>query len=186
MQKFSKQKFSKKNLASFICINENKKNDYICNICSENIDDDKIILLSCCKKIEHIFCYDCIQDWYLTLKKKINNLHNNYQFITMCPICRKNGGLLPVYKDKIYIKDIHYLFNNEKEENINLNIKEKLITKKKIEKIEKICCGTKLITKEGYCKNIGKPIYNNLCGKHYKNIVNEITETLENTNIQTI
>jgi len=116
---------------------------YLCNICSEEIEEDKIIGLTC-NPDKHIFCYDCIIEWYKQLKTKKNNNHN-YNITNMCPICRNYGGLIPVYKDDEMIKGIH------------------IITKPKI---NHQLCGIKLLTKNTYCKFIGKPVYNNLCGVH--------------------
>ena len=115
-----------------------------------------------------------------------HNLNSNYNFVRMCPICRKNGGYLPNLNNN-YVKDVHYR-NNE-------NIIQ--------------TCGYKLKSKDDYCMNIGKQCYNNLCKKHYnveekksinnkcikikrKNISNEnndevdnITKLLKENKIQT-
>jgi hypothetical protein len=72
----------------------------------------------------------------------------------MCPICRCNGGLIPIYENDDPIKDIHLI--------------PKLWNKPK--------CGIKLLTKNSYCTFIGKPEYNNLCGLHshlYKPDINK-------------
>jgi hypothetical protein len=131
--------------AIFIKTNKVK---YICNICSEEIEDDKVIGLKC-NPDKHIFCYDCIIEWYKELKVSKKNSNMNYDIFNMCPICRDNGGLLPVYKNDKVIKGIHipnyHLLNKN-----NLNNK----------------CGMKLLTKNKYCSFIGKPEFNNLCGKH--------------------
>ena len=125
-------------------INYPNDNKYTCNICSELIPKNRIIGLKCNVK-KHIFCYDCINDWYLITKKNMNhNLNSNYNFVRMCPICRKNGGYLPNLNNN-YVKDVHYR-NNE-------NIIQ--------------TCGYKLKSKDDYCMNIGKQCYNNLCKKHY-------------------
>ncbi len=153
-------------------INHPNNNKFTCNICSELIPNDKIIGLKCNVK-KHIFCYDCINDWYIITKKNMNhNLNSNYNFVRMCPICRKNGGYLPNLNDN-YIKEVHY---KDKENIIQT-------------------CGYKLKTKDDYCMNIGKQCFNNLCKKHFnieekknkkcikvsrKNINEEINNGIEN------
>ena len=122
----------------------NKNIKYFCNICSEEIEDNKIIGLKCDPE-KHIFCYDCILDWYKQLRLKKNN-NSNYNILNMCPICRNNGGLLPLYNNSDFIKGIH------------------ILNKKKLNTFPK--CGIKLLSKNSFCTFIGKPIYNNLCGLH--------------------
>ena len=41
----------------------NHQNNFTCNICSEVIPEKRVIGLKCNVK-KHIFCYDCINDWY--------------------------------------------------------------------------------------------------------------------------
>jgi hypothetical protein len=89
--------------------------EYICNICVEKIENNNIIMLKCNNK--HIFCYDCIYDWY---KQILKTDSCNYTIKTMCPICRKNGGKLPLKDNIIYNKLIHYC--NIINVNINVNI----------------------------------------------------------------
>lgn len=71
----------------------------------------------------------------------------------MCPICRKNGGFLPINGLISPIKGIHATIYPKKKVN-NINIQK---------------CGVKLKTKDGFCKVIGKSIYGGLCGIHCKN-----------------
>jgi len=87
--------------AKFIKVIDNIK--YNCNICTEEIPNDKVVSLGC-NPLKHIFCYDCIFDWYNQLKLKPNI--SNYGMIRMCPICRENGGYLPLYGNK-YVRGIH-------------------------------------------------------------------------------
>lgn len=122
-------------------INHPNDNDkFICNICSSPIREN-IIGLKCNSK-KHIFCYECINDWYYEIKDNMKSVKTNYNFIRMCPICRKNGGYLPCLNTK-HINQIHY--------------KGDIIS----------TCGYKLKGKNDYCMNIGKKCYNNLCKKHY-------------------
>jgi len=135
-------------------------NSCLCNICAETIVSDNAIGLKC-NPTKHIFCYECILDWY---KELIKNKHsNNYTIKNMCPICRKTGGLLPVHAKFKNIKGIHDI----KEENTSVIIK---TTKSSITDINpnKLPnkCGAKLKTKTGYCEFIGKPIYGGFCGRH--------------------
>jgi len=140
--------------AKFIIQDENSENKHICNICSDEIELNKIIGLSC-NPNKHIFCYDCIKDWYNEIKTKKHHVyHSNYTIITMCPICRENGGLLPLSTDTTYIKGIHI---------VNYNNKAKKIV---IEKNNSTVCGAKLCTKNGFCTTIGKAEYGGLCGRH--------------------
>jgi hypothetical protein len=158
--------------AKFINI-KNNINEYICNICSDKIDDDKIVSLKC-DPTRHIFCYDCILDWYKQLKKK-NNM-GNYNIKNMCPICRENGGLLPIYNNDIPIKNIH----NMKTISIkNINNFEINPNKKFFE------CGFKLKSKNGYCCAYGHGIYQGLCGIHVKYIpknINNVNKIVLNPN----
>jgi hypothetical protein len=117
---------------------------YTCNICSEEIDQNKIISLSC-NPTKHIFCYDCIFDWYNQLRTKPNV--SNYGTIRMCPICRNDGGYLPQISGINYIRGIH----NSKITNNTINYK---------------VCGYKLKTKDGVCSKIGNDKYGGLCKMH--------------------
>lgn len=131
-------------------INATDNVNYVCNICTDIIIDNKIIGLSCNPE-KHIFCYDCILDWYLQLNKK--KKCGNYPISNMCPICRNHGGLLPILENYTPIKNIH-------------NLKDKKFKKEKIINPNKLPheCGVKLKTKEGYCILPGK--YDGFCGKH--------------------
>jgi hypothetical protein len=130
----------------------NSDTKHLCNICSDQIETDKVIALKCDPK-KHIFCYDCIFEWYYQLNKKKNT--SNYPTVNICPICRKKGGLLPVYGNKKPIKNINIM--NNQNQNILINI-----------------CGAKLKTKNGaVCNKIGKTEYSGLCGIH-KNVFNSV------------
>ena len=80
---------------------------FLCNICGEDIGDlSKKNILKC--NPQHIFCYDCIYDWYF--KNKGNNTSsggNEYKYST-CPICQKDGGFLTLPEGKIGIENIHF------------------------------------------------------------------------------
>lgn len=129
-------------------IKNSLNNNYICNICSDNIESNKIIGLGC-NPLKHIFCYDCINDWYMELKKKKH--HGNYTILNMCPICRKNGGLLPSISTIPFVKNLHYISND-----VNID------TDTDTDKI----CGYKLCSKNGICNLKGNKLYGGLCGKH--------------------
>ena len=130
-----------------------------CNICLEDIEDDKIVSLIC--HPSHIFCYDCIFDWYKEIKNSINN-HNNYSHKNICPICRKNGGFLPIHSNYIPIKGIN-IFEKKVNNSKNINFININPNKQSHE------CGVKLKTKPGYCLSLGKNKYGGFCGKHCTN-----------------
>ena len=140
--------------AKFIVDNEIK---YICNICTDTVKEDKIIALKC-EPSKHIFCYDCILDWYKSIKN--SNNYGNYPIKTMCPICRKNGGLLPLIDGIQLINGIH----NSKNTLICTTIK---------------LCGASLKSKNSTCKSYGNPLNGGFCGRH-KHLVNQ--PIIENTN----
>jgi len=146
-------------------INNNEK--YICNICTDEINSNVIGLR--CNPIKHIFCYDCIYDWYKEIKT--NKYSCNYQIKTMCPICRKNGGLLPLPENKNYEIGIHMNMNNG-------------------EIIEEHICGYKLKTGNKTCELNGLKNYEWLCKRHFnikkkidleKNIQNQNQNQNQNT-----
>lgn len=83
-------------------------NTFLCNICAEDISDlSQKVVLKC--NPQHIFCYDCIYDWYF--KNKGNNSSissgNMYKYTT-CPICQKDGGFLTLPEGKVGIENIHF------------------------------------------------------------------------------
>ena len=146
------------------CLIKHPENNFICNICSEKIETNKIIGLKCNIK-KHVFCFDCINDWYITTKKNYNNNYNcNYNLIRMCPICRKNGGFLPNLNNN-YEKQIHY------SKDLNNLVQ---------------TCSYKLKNKNEYCMNLGQPCYNNLCKKHHNIEIKKIKkiENEENHDIE--
>jgi hypothetical protein len=130
---------------------KNNDIDYLCNICSEIISVDNAIGLKCDPE-KHIFCYECILNWF----KEVNHTKNssNYTIKNMCPICRKNGGLLPVHSEFSFNKGINY---------IKIDKDSLFINPDKLENE----CGVKLKTKLGFCKSIGKELYDGFCGVHY-------------------
>ena len=131
------------------------KISYVCNICSDTISNNNGVGLKC-NPTKHIFCYECIYDWYKQLNKTKNG--NNYTIKNMCPICRKNGGFLPINNNFKIIKGIHEI----KDETILTTCPDinpnKLLTQ----------CGVKFKTKDGFCQSHGKTIYGGLCGIHFK------------------
>lgn len=129
------------------------KNKHICNICSDEIEEDKVIGLKCDPQ-KHTFCYTCIVNWYLQVNM---SSINNYPIKNMCPICRKNGGLIPVYKDDKPLKNIHYTSSYIKEKLIIIN-PNKLAHE----------CGIKFFTSNNFCKSIGNSDFSGFCKKHMK------------------
>ena len=131
-----------------IFIKNDSMNIFFCNICSEEINKDNMVRLKC-DPDKHYFCYSCILDWFKEVKKL---RYTNHYIANMCPICRKNGGFLPINDDVIPIKGIHLIKTVSKNNKTTSQI-----------------CGVKLKTKDGYCQCIGKSAYGGLCGIHNKN-----------------
>ena len=123
---------------------ENNFDEYKCNICSDKINEGEIVALKCNVQ-KHIFCYDCISDWF---DESMNNKIYKYQIIkNMCPICRKNGGKIPYLdkkKESKMNKNIYY----DIKDGININ------------------CGHYIKKTNKICYNVGKKEYNYKCGKH--------------------
>lgn len=80
-----------------------------CPICFEELKMSNMTRLKCF----HAFDYDCILEWY---KSKANT-----KMARRCPVCRKNGGYLPIpyntkhISDKNVYENIH--FNPESKKN---------------------------------------------------------------------
>ena len=160
-----------KKLSNAIVLTFDENKSYICNICSDEITENIIALK--CEPTKHIFCYDCILEWYSILKKKKSSYTNNYSIITMCPVCRNNGGLLPCcYGEKI--KGIHIIDKTQKEQS-NIILEEKIDPASDILK-NKTVCGYKLVSKVGNCQLKCNPKYGGFCKKHFtiKNKLNDI------------
>jgi hypothetical protein len=70
--------------------------DKSCNICTENIDTTQLVTLAC--NPNHYFCYTCIFDWYNTIKHNPSTFtfSSNENKQCTCPICKKDGGILPL------------------------------------------------------------------------------------------
>ena len=155
-------------------------NSCLCNICAETIVSNNAIGLKC-NPTKHIFCYECISDWYTELIK--NKHSNNYSIKNMCPICRKNGGLLPIHPKFKSIKGIHDIKEvvtpaiNETSKSTISNINPDKLPYQ---------CGAKLKTKTGYCESTGKPIYGGFCGRHANCYVQKTAPTNTPTTIPII
>lgn len=123
----------------------------ICNICSESIEENKVVQLKC-NPTKHIFCYDCIYDWYKILKKPSTNF-GNYTIKTMCPICRKNGGLLLLPNGKNFEIGIHKYDLIDDETEVVTTIK---------------LCGYKLKSSNNTCTIRGNVLCGGLCKRHFQ------------------
>ena len=155
-----------------------------CGICYIDIDVDNKITLKC----KHIFCYDCIFDWF----KEAVNKYDKYNKISKreCPYCRNISGILPIKdgyplihnvntsNDNIY-KCIEYTKKGKKCNNKALYVKKDNIftlcyihnksTNSSINKPVKISHNCNALTLKGLkCKNNGKyKIDNNYyCSTH--------------------
>lgn len=131
----------------------------ICGICMSPVEGE-IVRLKCNNL--HFFCNDCIIDWYKELKKTMykNMYKKENEFrVRMCPICREDGGLLPLFKKEDYIASIH-------EKKIYKN-KEKKVKKKKekIEKIEKKICDYEMMSGKR-CTRLSNEKYGWKCFQH--------------------
>ncbi len=81
---------------------------FLCNICADDITDlSKKVILKC--NPQHIFCYDCIYEWYFKNKSytSSSNSGNMYKYAT-CPICQKDGGFLTLPEGKTGIENVHF------------------------------------------------------------------------------
>ncbi len=81
---------------------------FLCNICADDINDlSKKVILKC--NPQHIFCYDCIYEWYFKNKSYTSSSSsgNMYKYAT-CPICQKDGGFLTLPEGETGIENIHF------------------------------------------------------------------------------
>ena len=162
----SPRKYSLRKKAVFL---NDFKNACICCICSEEVSKENIIGLSCNPE-KHIFCKECITDWYSEIKKK-KYMNSNYDKQRMCPVCRQDGGLLPISEQIGFIRGIHYLLPMKK---MKVSKEESLSEKNPNEEIinnnnsEKKYCNHPLKKKNCFCKNTAKDIYGGSCRLHYK------------------
>ena len=124
---------------------------YLCNICTDEIPNGEIISLTCNPEL-HIFCYDCISDWYKEIKNK--KFSGNYPIINICPVCRQSGGFLPCIKNDNYIKGIHIPTYTQQPPKV---------------KVEVHICNAYIKKKDKYCTIRGKPEYGGFCGYHKNN-----------------
>ncbi len=132
----------------------------ICNICMSPVEGE-IVRLQC--NDTHYFCNDCIVDWYKELKsKKYKYMYKkDYEFrVRMCPICREDGGLLPLFKQEEYIPSIHHK---------NLYKKKKVKKGKKKEDVEvkKRLCGFEIGNGRS-CSRLANEKYDWRCFQHGK------------------
>lgn len=134
--------------AVFIHDINKEENKYLCNICSTELDNNGIGLK--CNPTKHTFCYECILDWYSEIKFK--KYTGNYTITCMCPVCRNEGGKLPVVEGYDFVKGIHYI--------------KKVIIKKEKPIVQK--CGAKLLSKNDTCKRNGRNDCNGMCMIHFK------------------
>ena len=72
----------------------------ICNICGDTCENETV--LKC--NPNHVFCYQCIYDWYIVLLK--TNYSHEYKK-RMCPICKKDGGYLAYNTLYVFNNTIH-------------------------------------------------------------------------------
>lgn len=126
-----------------------------CNICCEDIQESRLVTLKC--NPNHIFCYDCISDWYFELLKSKNVIYHEK---CTCPICKKFGGYLPLMSP--HITKVEYIHHGRLFDSYECYVKgceetsEKgftmshfnILTNKKIPLTVHFC--------KDHCKNIGR------------------------------
>jgi hypothetical protein len=131
----------------------------VCGICMSPVEGE-IVRLKC--NDLHFFCNDCIIDWYKELKRtKYKNMYQkeNEFRVRMCPICREDGGLLPLFKKEDYIASIH-------EKKLYKKKKEKKVKEKKVkEKVEKKLCDFEMASGKR-CTRLGGEKYGGRCFQH--------------------
>lgn len=150
-------------------LNEETKEIRHCQICMEHIDGNIVRLK--CNPDNHVFCEECITNWYKELKKnkyKYCYDSENEYIQRMCPMCRLDGGLLPLFKLENYIPSIHERKLYKDKSKIKLCGFE-------ITKENKSCRTCKLPNGDNQevreirtCKRQGIKKYNGLCAQHYK------------------
>ena len=127
----------------------------ICNICMSPIEGE-LVRLKC--NDTHFFCNSCIMDWYIELKgmkyKKMYDSVNEYR-MRMCPICRKDGGLLPLFRLDDYVPSVHEKKLYKKKKKIEKNV------------VEKKMCNHELL-KGKRCMRTGSEKYGWKCFQHQK------------------
>jgi hypothetical protein len=138
----------------------------ICGICMSPVEGE-IVRLKC--NDLHFFCNDCIIDWYKELKKtKYKNMYKqeNEFRVRMCPICREDGGLLPLFKKEDYIASIHEkkLYKKKKKEKKEKKVKEK---------VEKKVCDVEMSSGKR-CTRLGGEKYGGRCFQHGKEEKKEV------------
>ena len=77
----------------------------ICNICIDDVPLDKVVTLKC--NPVHTFCYKCIFDWYKQPNHKKYSTGQKKVSPRVCPICRKDGGPLPLPEGETEFSGIH-------------------------------------------------------------------------------
>ena len=77
----------------------------ICNICIDDVPLDKVVTLKC--NSVHTFCYKCIFDWYKQPNHKKYSTGQKKGSPRVCPICRKDGGPLPLPEGESEMNGIH-------------------------------------------------------------------------------
>ncbi len=144
-----------------------EKEELLCNICTDPIEGHVIRLT--CDPEKHYFCESCITDWYKKLKeikyKSMYNTSNEY-IQRMCPVCRRDGGLLPHYKDTQYIPSIH-------QKKLTKEKRKKKTKKVENEEPTKRLCNH-LLKNGSKCKRIGIEKNEWLCFQHGKKTKEEI------------
>ena len=94
----------KANLTEDTFVVDSEKCCTICNDSFENETGDIITPLKCGHKFHH----SCIKEWYLKNKKIVgNSKKTSNHTMRSCPLCRKQGGYLPLKDGETPIKDIH-------------------------------------------------------------------------------
>lgn len=161
-------------------LNLDNSEKYTCNICVDDIDSNsELVQLKC--NPNHYFCYQCIYDWYLKCDK-YTGYGNQYPERT-CPICKKNGGYLPLNSNYKTIDTIHSVpkcsfYSYAKCQN---SVKENNMCELHFKYTNNKCCVNECNKPlyniyEAYSSSFSKSFY---CNDHYLSTTNKCNEPIE-------
>ena len=125
--------------------------DIDCPICQEYLKGNDLVRLLC----YHAFHHDCVLDWYKVAQ-------NKYDTIRTCPLCRENGGYLPLKRGQEKISGIHWTDQSAKS-------KQRYYSKPSVPIAAIVPCKATIQSKKSvnYGKACGNTaLYDGYCGTH--------------------